>query len=83
MSNRTIDVQPIAGALGAEIFGLNLADPVAESTLAEVKEAFHEHLVIFFREQELTPQQHADFAGHFAPLVPHPLRRRRHGGTDR
>ena len=73
MSNRTIDVQPIAGALGAEVSGVELGEPLAENTLAEIKEAFHEHLVLFFRDQDLTPQEHADFAAHFARLVPHPF----------
>ena len=73
MTNRTIDVQPIAGALGAEITGGELSEPIAENTLAEINEAFHEHLVLFFRDQHLTPQQHSDFAGQFAKLVPHPF----------
>ena len=73
MSNRTIDVQPIAGALGAEITGVELSGPIAENTLAEINEAFHEHLVLFFRDHDLTPKQHADFAANFAKLVPHPF----------
>ena len=73
MTNRTIDVNPIAGALGAEISSVDLAGPIADNTLAEIKEAFSEHLVLFFRDQELSPQQHADFAGLFADLVPHPF----------
>ena len=73
MTNRSIDVQPIAGALGAEVTGVDLSDRVAENTLAEINEAFHEHLVLFFRDNDLTPQQHADFASNFAKLVPHPF----------
>ena len=73
MNNRSIDVQPIAGALGAEINGVDLGGPIADNTLAEINEAFHEHLVVFFRNQDLSPKQHADFAAHFAELVPHPF----------
>ena len=73
MTNRSIDVEPIAGALGAEISGVELSEPISESIRAEINEAFHEHLVLFFRNQDLTPQQHAEFAANFAPLVPHPF----------
>ena len=73
MTNRTIDVQPVSGALGAEISGVDLTKPIAENTLAELREVFHEHLALFFRDQHLTPQQHAEFAGHFATLIPHPF----------
>ena len=73
MNNRSIDVEPIAGALGAEINGVDLRGPIADNTLAEINEAFHEHLVVFFRNQDLSPKQHADFASHFAELVPHPF----------
>ena len=72
MTKRSIDVQPIAGALGAEISGVELGEPIADNTLAEINEAFNEHLVLFFRDQELTPKQHADFAARFTRLVPHP-----------
>ena len=51
MTNRTIDVNPIAGALGAEISSVDLAGPIADNTLAEIKEAFSEYLVLFFRYQ--------------------------------
>ena len=43
-----------------------------EQTFSEIREAFHRHHMIFFRDQQLTPQQHNDFAGRFAEVMPHP-----------
>ena len=48
---RTIDVAPIAGALGAEIRGVDLATGVSDATLAEIRRAWLEHLVVFFHDQ--------------------------------
>ena len=71
MSYHTIDVQPIAGALGAEIHGVDLRRRLPEETVTEIRQAFLEHLVIFFREQDITPGQLAEFAGCFGELDPH------------
>jgi taurine dioxygenase len=72
MSNRIIEVSPIAGALGAEIGGVDLAD-LDDATFCEIREAFHDHLVIFFRDQTLTPAQHMAFARRFGELDIHPF----------
>jgi taurine dioxygenase len=50
---RTITVAPIAGALGAEIGGVDLATDLADETVAEIRRAWLEHLVVFFRDQEV------------------------------
>ena len=49
-----IDAKPITGALGAEIFGVHLREPLSDVTFNEIKVALHEHLVIFFRDQDIT-----------------------------
>jgi alpha-ketoglutarate-dependent taurine dioxygenase len=72
MTYRSIDVSPIAGALGAEIGGIDLSRPLDDATFGEVLDAFHAHLVIFFRGQRLTPDQHLAFARRFGPLDVHP-----------
>ena len=46
---------PIAGALGAEISGVDLATDLADETVAEIRRAWLEHLVVFFRDQSLGP----------------------------
>jgi len=62
MSYRTIDIQPLAGALGAEIHGIDLAEEISEAQFAELRQAFGEYGVVFFRDQELLPEQHIGFA---------------------
>lgn len=65
---RRIEVQPIAGALGAEIGGVDLSQPLDDETFDEIHQAFLDHLVIFFRDQNLTPEQHIQFSERFGPL---------------
>ena len=68
MRSNTIDVRPLASAVGAEIAGLDLAEPLAPPALATVKRALAEHGVIFFRDQSLTETQHIALAGQFGPI---------------
>ena len=60
-SYRRIEVKPIAGALGAEIANVDL-DRLDDETFREIKAAWLEHLVVFFRNQTLTPEQQIAFA---------------------
>jgi taurine dioxygenase len=69
---RAIDVNPVAGALGAEIRGVDLARPLAEEVVAEIRRAFLDHLVIFFRDQELTAPQQLAFASRFGEPMEYP-----------
>ena len=68
-----IRVQPVTGALGAEIHDVDLADELDNETFSEIHDAFLDHLVLFFRDQRLTPEQHKDFAKRFGALHVHPL----------
>ena len=63
-----VTVQPIAGACGAEISGVDLSQPLDAETFAEVEQALLDHLVIFFRGQKLTPDQQKGFARRFGEL---------------
>ena len=71
-STRAIAVRPIAGALGAEIEGVDLSQPLAAPVVAALRAALLEHLVIFFRDQKLTPQQQLAFARAFGEPVEYP-----------
>ena len=62
MQYQRITVHPISGALGAEIHGVDLAQRLDEEQFAEIRQAFHDFGVIFFRDQTLTPEQHIAFA---------------------
>lgn len=73
MSYATIQVTPIAGALGAEISGIDLSEPLGNQTFQEVHDALMENLVIFFRDQDITPDQHKAFGARFGELQVHPF----------
>jgi taurine dioxygenase len=64
-----ITVAPFAGALGAEIGGVDLAAPLNEQTWDEIHRAYLAHLVIVFRDQRLDPHSLAAFAERFGPLT--------------
>ena len=63
-----IEVRPIAVALGAEIHGLDLSRPLDDGDVAAIRSALLEHLVIFFRRQDLTPEAHKAFTASFGAL---------------
>jgi taurine dioxygenase len=69
----TLDIRPISGALGAEINGLDLAGPLAAGEVAAIRQALLDHLVIFFREQDLPPERFLAFARHFGEPMEYPL----------
>ena len=73
MTDGLIEVRPLASAIGAEIHGVDLARPLDNRTWAAIHDAFHEHLVIFFRDQDITPEQHVAFSRHFGELEPYPF----------
>ena len=69
---RHIEVKPIAGALGAEIAGVDMARDLDDEVVAEVRHALLDHLVIFLRNQKATPQQHLAFARRFGQPIEYP-----------
>lgn len=70
---RVLDINPICGSLGAEISGVDLSKPVPSDTLAEIRKALNEYLVIFFRDQDITPEQQKEFGRLFGTLNIHPV----------
>ncbi len=68
-----LEIAPVAGALGAEISGLDLSQPLADDTIIALRQAWLEHLVIFFREQRLSPPQFLAFARRFGEAVEYPF----------
>lgn len=67
-----MQVTPIAGALGAEIEGVDLSTDLDTVTFEAVHRAFLDHQVIFFRDQSLSPEAHKRFARRFGSLTVHP-----------
>ena len=68
-----ITVKPLSGALGAEVLGPDLATLPDPRVIAEIRQAFHRHSVIFFRDQTLTPGAFERFARCLGELDPHHL----------
>lgn len=62
-----ISVKPIGGVLGAEIEGANLAR-LDDATFDEIRRAFADHSVIFFKDQDLTPSDIEAFGSRFGQL---------------
>ncbi len=62
MNFEQIDVRPVSGALGAEIFGVDASRPMSPALVAEVHAALEQFLVIFFRDQTLSLDQLKSFS---------------------
>jgi taurine dioxygenase len=68
-----MEVKKIAGALGAEIAGVDLAAGITPQLAGVIRGAFLEHQVIFLRGQNLTPQQFLEFAQAMGQPVEYPF----------
>jgi taurine dioxygenase len=67
------EIKRVAGALGAEIHGVDLAAGLTESLAARVRQVLLDHQVIFFRDQQLTPAQFLRFAQAMGQPVEYPF----------
>jgi len=63
-----IQVTASSGALGAEVSGVDLSAPLPAATLAAIERAWYEHIVLVFREQQLSDAQLIAFGRHFGEL---------------
>ena len=68
-----LDIRPIAGALGAEIHGVALDRELDPEIVAALRQALLDHLVIFFRDQELPPQRFLAFGRRFGEPIEYPF----------
>jgi taurine dioxygenase len=71
--SRTITAVPISGALGAEIHGVDLSQPLDDATVAEIRRLWLKHLVIFFRDQDIGSAQFDAFARKFGAPMQYPF----------
>jgi taurine dioxygenase len=72
LRNSRISVQPIAGAVGAEIAGVDVAAELDEGVIGEIRAALNAHGVVFFRDQQLDTDHHKAFARRFGEIFIHP-----------
>ena len=73
MTFDTIQAILVSPALGAEIGGVDLSQSLDDDVIAEIRQAWLEYRVVFFRDQDITPQQHLAFARRFGDLVTYPM----------
>jgi taurine dioxygenase len=73
MAKTAIEVRPIAGAIGAEIFGVDLGKEPDQDSIAAIRRAWLQHCVIFFRDQDLPPARFLTFAKQFGKVVEYPF----------
>ena len=67
----SISVKKLTPIIGAEVGGVNLTS-LSDQQFGEIERALAENCVIFFRDQNLSPEQHLDFGRRFGPLHLHP-----------
>ncbi len=60
-----ITVVPLSPAIGAEVVGVDISEPLPADIIVAIKQAWHAHLVLLFRDQTLTPEQHIYFSSYF------------------
>ena len=82
MRYRLIDVEPLTPTIGAVVHGADLTKPLDDETFGEIHAAWMEHLVLFFRDQALTPDQHLTFGRRFGELHVHPAAPYAHGNPE-
>ena len=71
--NSPLDIEPIAGRLGAIIHGVKLSGELDDATIAAIDAAVIRHKVVFFRgQQQLTNDEHEAFTARFGDPVAHP-----------
>ena len=73
MNYESITVTPLTPAIGAEITGVDLATDLPDTTIAEIRHAWLEHLVVFFRDQSMTPQNLVNFSHRFGEIGYYPF----------
>lgn len=68
-----LELEPISGVLGATVRGIDLADDLSDDIVAEIRQAFVDHQVLFFRDQTLSAEQQMQFGRRFGALDQHPF----------
>ena len=70
MSRKTeLRIRPLNPTIGAEVAGVDLSSPLEPDTVAAIRQALLDHLVLFFHDQEMTPEQQFRFSEYFAPVM--------------
>ncbi|MGH9028870.1 MAG: TauD/TfdA dioxygenase family protein [Acidimicrobiales bacterium] len=69
-----LDIRPLSPLIGAEILGVDISRPLSEPVVAAVRDTLNRFHVVFFRDQELTPERQEAFAAQFGTVTEgHPV----------
>ena len=71
--NLSFEVTPYSVTIGGEVSGIDLRQPINDEQVAGLRAALLDRKVLFFRDQEITTEQHLDFARNFGELEVHPF----------
>ena len=66
-----MEIVPLSDAIGAEIRGVDLSQTSDDATIAAIKDAWHSHIVLVFRDQKLGVPEHTAFASRFGEVGKH------------
>jgi alpha-ketoglutarate-dependent taurine dioxygenase len=77
----TLTIRPLQPTIGAEISGVDIRNPLSDADRDQIKAAILEYKVVFFRDQFIDQDQHADFARRFGPLYTHPSTKKANAAT--
>jgi taurine dioxygenase len=73
MISTAVTVSPVAGAIGAELSGVDLSADLDDAVVAEIRAAWLAHQVVFFRDQELSPERFLAFARRIGEIARYPF----------
>jgi taurine dioxygenase len=68
MRSNAIEIRPVGNAVGAEIAGVNLAEPLVQNDIEAIRATLADRGVVFFRDQTLTETQHIGLARQFGDI---------------
>jgi taurine dioxygenase len=64
-----VHIRPLTSCIGAEVGGVDLGAELDDGTVAALRQGLLDHLVLFFRDQDISPGQQLRFAEKFAPVM--------------
>ncbi|MXY87133.1 MAG: hypothetical protein F4Y95_11770, partial [Chloroflexi bacterium] len=82
MTTSAISIEPLTPTIGATVHGVDLTQPIDEETFQFIHDAWMDHLVLFFRDQPISPEQHLTFGRMFGDLHIHPAAPYEHGNPE-
>lgn len=68
-----LQIKKLGASLGAEIVDFNLNEPLQSGDVATIQQALRDHLVLVFRNQQLSPESYIEFGRQFGELIEHPV----------